>query len=47
MSIGARSQSAKTYLETHFVDFEDCTSPSASSIADYGANDSEQATSPR
>lgn len=28
MSIGARSQSAKTYLETHFVDFEDCAMPS-------------------
>ncbi|KAK4699767.1 20S proteasome subunit alpha 6, partial [Phenoliferia sp. Uapishka_3] len=25
MSIGARSQSAKTYLETHFAEFEDCT----------------------
>lgn len=24
MSIGARSQSAKTYLETHFAEFEDC-----------------------
>lgn len=24
MSIGARSQSAKTYLEKHFEEFEDC-----------------------
>jgi 20S proteasome subunit alpha 6 len=27
MSIGARSQSAKTYLEQHFADFEDCDLP--------------------
>ncbi|KAL8278661.1 hypothetical protein RQP46_008953 [Phenoliferia psychrophenolica] len=27
MSIGARSQSAKTYLETHFAEFEDCDLP--------------------
>ncbi|KAM0752501.1 N-terminal nucleophile aminohydrolase [Meredithblackwellia eburnea MCA 4105] len=27
MSIGARSQSAKTYLETHFVEFEDADLP--------------------
>lgn len=27
MSIGARSQSAKTYLEAHFNEFEDCESP--------------------
>lgn len=25
-SIGARSQSAKTYLEKHFAEFADCTS---------------------
>ena len=25
MSIGARSQSAKTYLERHLEEFEDCT----------------------
>lgn len=27
MSIGARSQSAKTYLEHHLADFEDCDLP--------------------
>lgn len=27
MSIGARSQSAKTYLEAHFSEFEDCDLP--------------------
>lgn len=27
MSIGARSQSAKTYLEKHFESFADCSSP--------------------
>ena len=27
MSIGARSQSAKTYLEKHYESFADCTSP--------------------
>jgi 20S proteasome subunit alpha 6 len=28
VSIGARSQSAKTYLEKHFESFADCTIPS-------------------
>jgi 20S proteasome alpha/beta subunit len=27
MSIGARSQSAKTYLEKHFTEFAECESP--------------------
>lgn len=27
MSIGARSQSAKTYLEKHYESFADCKSP--------------------
>ncbi len=30
MSIGARSQSAKTYLEKHYESFADCASPSIS-----------------
>lgn len=33
MSIGARSQSAKTYLEAHFDEFEDCESWRAPSCA--------------